>query len=372
MTIYESLGLKKVINASGKMTALGASAVKKEVAEYMAQAAQEYVEIDSLIDKAGEIIASYTGAEDACVTLGAAAGIAISVAACITKGNLKLIEQLPNSEGMPNEIIIQKGHSVNFGAPIVQMVSLGGGKPIEVGQANKTEPFHIEGAINDKTAALLFIKSHHTVQKGMVSFQAMADIAHRNNLPLIVDAAAEEDIKKYYQEGADLVIYSGGKAIGGPTSGFICGEKELISWCKKQYKGIGRAMKASKESIMGLLKAIELYVSEDNHAIALENKKKMEKLAQSLADLKNINISIKQDEAGREIYRAEIKINEKAANITAYDVIEKLKCGNPSIYVRDHYANLGIISIDPRNLKENDDEIIASRLHEILGGKTNA
>ncbi|MGF7057824.1 DgaE family pyridoxal phosphate-dependent ammonia lyase [Brassicibacter mesophilus] len=366
MNIYEQINLKKVINASGKMTALGASIVNPLVADYMKEAAMNYVIIEALIDKAGEIIASYTGAEDGCVTIGASAGIAISTAACIAKDNLSHIERLPDSEGMNNEVIIQKGHSVNFGAPIAQMIRLGGGVPIEVGQANKVEKDHIEAAINDKTVALLYVKSHHAVQKGMVSMKDMIEIAHKYNLPLIVDGAAEEDLKKYVALGIDLVIYSGGKAIEGSTSGFIAGKKQLISYCKKQYKGIGRAMKVGKENIMGLLKAIELYSTKDKKSTVEKQKKLVQWMADEIDKIDGLTASIIKDEAGREIYRVSVKVNTNLKNIDATHVIKELEGGAPAIYTRNHYANIGIINIDPRPMIDGDEKYIVNRLKEIM------
>jgi len=370
MNVYERRGLKKVINASGKMTALGASIIDPRVADYMKEGAMNYVDIEALIDKAGEVIATYTGAEDGCVTIGASAGIAISTAACIAGDNMTYIERLPHSEGMNNEIILQKGHSINFGAPIAQMVRLGGGIPLEVGQANKVLKEHIEEAITEKTAGLLYVKSHHAVQKGMVSMKDMLDIAHRYNLPLIVDGAAEEDLRKYIELGVDLVIYSGGKAIEGPTSGFITGKKQLITYCKKQYKGIGRAMKVGKENIMGLLKALELYSNKDIEATVEKQKNLVDWMAKEINGIHGLEASISKDEAGREIYRVSVKVNSSIKGMDAYYVIKELEGGNPAIYTRNHYANIGIINIDPRPMIEGDEKYIVSRLKEIMDNLT--
>ncbi|WP_066497445.1 DgaE family pyridoxal phosphate-dependent ammonia lyase [Abyssisolibacter fermentans] len=366
MNIYESIGLSKVINSSGKMTPLGVSTIDNKVGEYMKEAGMSFVKIDSLIDKAGEIISRYTGGEDACVTIGASAGIAISTAACIAKNNISVIEKLPISDGLRNEIILQKGHAVNFGASLTQMVRLGGGVPIEIGQANKVQDFHIEDAINDKTAALLYVKSHHAVQKGMVPIEKMVEIAHKHNLPIIIDSAAEEDLRKYITLGVDLVIYSGGKAIEGPTSGFISGRKDLIQCCKLQYKGIGRAMKVGKENIMGLLKALELYENRNNEKIVKNQKKNMEWLSEEINKIEGLSASITQDEAGRAIYRTRIKIDSKVLGVDAYYIINELEKGNPSIYTRNHYANLGIINVDPRPLQKGEEKIILERFQNIV------
>lgn len=366
MTIYEELGLAKVINASGKMTALGVSTIHADTGKYMQEAAMSFVNIEALIDKAGQVISEYTGGEDSCVTLGASAGIAITVASMISKGQMDIVERLPLSEGLANEIIIQKGHCVNFGAPVNQMIRLGGGVVKEVGHSNKTEDFHIRNAINENTAAILYIKSHHTVQKGMLSLEKVCEIASEKNIPVIVDAAAEEDLKRYLAIGADLVIYSGAKAIEGPTSGLITGKSEKIKWCKLQYKGIGRAMKVGKENIMGLLKALQIYQNKDKTTQALENKKRMGVFIEKINQIKGLKGSVVKDEAGREIYRAAIKVDERVLGVNAEYIINELKKGSVQIYVREHYSNLGIINIDPRPLQDKEEDIIYERIVEIV------
>ncbi|MEG0260245.1 MAG: DgaE family pyridoxal phosphate-dependent ammonia lyase [Lysinibacillus sp.] len=364
MSIFEQLGLAQVINASGKMTALGASAVSEDVAQALKEASQDYVDIDEMMKFAGTVIADVTGAEDGCPTNGAAAGIVISTAAVIAGENLTYIEQLPHSDGLKNEIIIQKGQQINFGASIAQMVSLGGGKVIEVGQTNKVEAAHIEEAINEQTAALIYIKSHHAVQKGMQPIETMITIAKKHGIPLIIDAAAEEDFEEYIAMGADIVIYSGGKALEGPTSGFICGKKELMTACRKQYKGIGRPMKISKEGMAGLIVALKQYDDKD-HDVAGQLRR-MEKLCEALKDVPGLTCSIKQDEAGREIYRANIEVDSRLAGLTAEQLLHALETGNPAIYLRHHYVNIGILAVDPRPLLIGQEEIIAENIKRIL------
>lgn len=244
------------------------------------------------------------------------------------------------------------------------MMKLGGGKPVEVGCANLVVPENIENAINDKTAALFYIKSHHAVQKGMVSIEKMVEIAHRHNLPLIIDAAAEEDLHKYIATGADLVLYSGGKALEGPTSGMICGKKELCEACRMQYQGIARPMKTGKESIIGLLTALERYAKRGDNADL--QKSRMNGLIADLAGVKGVKGSIAQDEAGREIYRAKLDIDAAVTGISAAEIAKKLIGGNPAIYTRNHYLAQGIIYVDPRPLLEGQEKIIAAKIKEII------
>lgn len=364
MTVFKRFGLKEVINASGKMTALGGSTVSEEVAETLKEASQNYVNIDEKMAFTGRVIAEVTGAEDGCPTTGAAAGIAISTAAVIAGENLALIERIPNTDGLKNEIIVQKGQQIHFGASIAQMISLGGGKVVEVGQANKVEEEHIEGAINEGTAALMYIKSHHTIQKGMQSIATMITIAKKHQIPLIIDAAAEEDFTKYIAMGADIVIYSGGKALEGPTSGFICGTEAFMKACRKQYQGIGRPMKIGKEGMAGLVVALRQYATKT--AEVESQLSKMHKLCEDLKEVPGLTCSVKQDEAGREIYRANIEVDSEKAGMTAEALLHRLESGNPAIFLRHHYVNVGILSVDPRPLFEGQEEIIAAQIKKIL------
>jgi len=365
--IYKSLGLREVVNANGKMTPLGASTSSEGVGRNVQSALMNFVIIDELIEYTGNVIAQATGAEAGCPVHCASAGMVIATAAAIAGENLSLVERMPDSCGLRNEIIIQKGHCVNFGGDILQMIRLGGGKPVEVGCANLVYKEHIEGAITDKTAALFYVKSHHAVQKGMQSIEAMIEIAHKHNLPLIVDAAAEEDLHRYVKMGADAVVYSGHKALEGPTSGLICGKVDLIRACKKQYKGVGRPMKVSKEGMIGLISALNEYSAKPD--TVSEQKEAMARACEELNKHKGLTCTISQDEAGREIYRAQIKIDETLAGISAIELNKVLMSGNPAIFLRAHHANVGILSIDPRPLLEGQVEMIIEKIgHYLQGG----
>src|SRR5699024_880947 len=155
--------------------------------------------------------AEKTGAEDGCPTNSASAGIAITIAAIIAGTNILEIEALPFSNSSKREIILQRGHDIHYGANVRQMITLGGGIVKPVGAVNLVQDEHIRSAINENTAALFYVKSHHTVQKGMLSFREMLVIANEFELPLIVDGAAESDIHQFIKAGASAVIFSGNK-----------------------------------------------------------------------------------------------------------------------------------------------------------------
>lgn len=365
MKYFAKLGLKEIINASGKMTMLGASAVSNEIAQSMKCAVQEYVNMDEIMEYTGSIIAKHTGAEDGCPTIGAASGIVISVAALICGKVGSKIETIPHVTDGRNQIIVQKGHSINFGASINQMITIGGGKVVEVGNANKVESYQIEGAITENTIGLLYVKSHHTVQKGMVSLEEMIGISKKYNIPLICDAAAEEDFKKYIKLGCDVVIYSGGKALEGATSGLIAGKKEIMEACRMQYKGVGRAMKVSKEQMASLITAFETY--DEKASTSQLQKERMGTICKMLNKKHGLECSVIQDEAGRDIYRAQIKVLQEC-KLNAEQISRKLKEGNPSIYLRDYYSNVGILQVDARPLFEGQELIIATTIEKLVSG----
>ena len=366
MTVYEEIGLPRVINASGRVTVLGVSTISDKVAKAAVAGGQSYVVVEDLLDKAGEIISRYTGGEDSCPTVCASAAIALSVAGMISRGKKTIMDRLPDSTGLANEIILQKGHVINFDAPIETMLRLGGGVPVEAGCATEVVVEDVEELINEKTVALLYVKSHHCVQKGMLDLPTMIDIAHRHNLPLMVDAAAEEDFRKYIAMGADLVCYSGAKALEATTSGFVTGKKELISYIKKQYHGVGRAMKVGKEAIMGLLAALEQYENKDKKAEVEKNVKIVEWLVDEINQIPNLKAQKIQDEAGRAIFRARVFVDPEKAGMTATELEGKLKAGTPTIRCRTEFMSLGSLDFDPRPLVEGDKELIVAKLKEIM------
>ncbi|SQI40494.1 L-seryl-tRNA(Sec) selenium transferase [Leminorella richardii] len=367
-SIYEKYQLREVINASGRMTILGVSTPKPEVANEVHFGLNQYFEMKDLVNKTGAYIAGLLGVEDAVVVSCASAGIAQSVAAVIVKDDADLLFNLHSSDKqVPREIVIPKGHNVNFGAPVDTMVSLGGGKVIEAGFANECSADQLEAKITSQTAAILYIKSHHTVQKSMLSVADAAAVAKRYCLPLIVDAAAEEDLKAYYAMGADLVIYSGAKAIEGPTSGLVIGKKQYVEWVKLQGNGIGRAMKVGKEGILGLTLAIELYLTSAKET-GQEMVEKMTPFIDELNGIKGISAKVVWDGAGRDIARTEISFDEKVIGKTTVALMKALKQGSTAIYFREYKANEGKVEADVRSVSPAQLAVIASAIRQQVTG----
>ena len=363
-SIYEKYNLKQVINTSGRMTALGVSTPRPEVVQAAMDGMNQYFEMKDLVNKTGEYIAKLLDVEGATVVSCASAGIAQSVAAVLVQDSDWLLENLHVTPIENNEIVLPKGHNVNFGAPVGTMVALGGGKLVEAGYANECSAAQL-------AAAILYIKSHHCVQKSMLSVEQAAVVARTHNLPLIVDAAAEEDLQCYYRVGADLVIYSGAKAIEGPTSGLVIGKTQYVEWVKRQTAGIGRAMKVGKEGILGLTCAIELYLNAQKESGA-EMVEKMTPFIDALNALNGVSARVVWDSAGRDIARTEIKFDEAVTGIATGDLVEALKQGEYAIYFRGYKANEGIIEADVRSVNQAQLEIVARRIRDVINQEKKA
>lgn len=364
MTVYEKYGLKEVINASGKMTILGVSKVSNTVLAAQKIGGQHFFEMSDLITKTGSYLANLLGVEQATVVSSASAGLAQSVAALIGRGDAYHTMHPYSSNLTKREIILPKGHNVNYGTSVELMVEQGGGVVVEAGYANECQPEQVEQAITEKTAALLYIKSHHTVQKSMLSIEEMVSIAQKHQLPLILDAAAEEDLTAYYQKGVDVVIYSGAKAIEGPSSGLVIGRKPYITWVQNQSKGLGRSMKIGKENILGLVQAIEDY-SKNGPETGESMKARLVPFVAQFNQLEHLTASIVQDSAGRAIYRAKVVV---AQPFSAIDVIQALKKGKVAVYTREYQANHGIIEFDIRAVTETEMATIVAKMANILKG----
>lgn len=357
--------LKRVINASGRMSILGVSAPSDSVMEAMKKGGQRYVEISDLVDKAGNYAAEILNSEAAVIVNSASSGIAMSVAAMVTKGNRIACEKLHQISFNKNEIILLKGHNVQYGAPVETMIYLGGGRLVEAGYANEGRAEHIKEAITENTAAIIYVKSHHAVQKNMISVEDAWEVAQQYNIPLIVDAAAEDDIKKYVRY-SDLAIYSGSKAIEGPTSGLVAGKRKYIEWIKVQFNGIGRSMKVGKETIFGFLQALEEYENKEDRS---ELEKQSLQVLLTLKEIEGIEVKIVQDEAGRAIFRARIQIDPHYAIKTAEELVNELRDGDVAIYTRDYGIKQGYFEIDPRPLQKDDIHVIESKIRKLVGGE---
>lgn len=365
MDLYEKYNLKHVINADGKMTILGVSKVSDEVVEAQKQGAQNFFEMSDLLIQTGKYLAKLVDSEDALVVNSASAGIAETLAGVIGQGSRYHVYHPYTERITKRDVILPMGHDVDYGTPVEVMMNVAGARMVPAGYANMCTPEHIEMQITEQTAAILYIKSHHTVQKSMLTIPEAIEVAHRHNLPLILDAAAEEDLVKYLKMDADVVIYSGAKAIEGPASGVIFGKEKYIRWARMQGAGIGRAMKIGKENILGLTAAIAKYLKEGSES-GPAMKQRLEPFVNNLSEVSNLKVRIVQDAAGRQIYRAEVTPTGK---LSAKEICNQLRNGDIAIYAREYRVNEGIIEFDIRAVNDVEMYQIVSRLKEIIEGE---
>jgi len=359
----QRFNLKSVINASGKMTVLGVSKVSDSVVLAQKVGGQSFFEIADLFLKTGEYLANLLEAEDAHIVSCASAGIVQSVAGVIGRGSKQhLLNPYDFSLDLRREILIPKGHNIDYGTPIEIMIQQGGGTVVEVGYSNVCTPLHLESKISSQTAGIIYVVSHHAVQKSMLSLEDAIGIAKSYEIPLIVDAAAEEDVFKYTRLGADVVIYSGAKAFNGPSSGLVVGRYPYIEWVRWQSYGLGRSMKIGKDNILGLVTAVEQYVKNPGEN-GESMKVRLKPFVDSLNLIENVFAEISQDGSGRDIFRAKVKISGK---LSAIEVVELLQNNNPSIYTRNYLANEGIIEFDIRSVNESEMNQIIEAMNRIL------
>ncbi|API56207.1 hypothetical protein BMW22_32305 (plasmid) [Rhizobium leguminosarum] len=364
--IRPSLGLRPVINVSGTMTSLGASIVVSEAISAMASILPHFVEINDLQRKASSVIARLTGGEAGFVTASCSAGISLAVAGAITGNNLLAIEKLPDVVPEKNEVLVQMGHVVSYGAPVDQAIRLAGGKVVLVGQATSTHRFHMENAITEKTAAAVYVVSHHVVDYGLLNLKEFVEIAHAKGVPVIVDAASEYDLRIFLEQGADIALYSGHKFLGGPTSGIVAGRKELVRHAFLQNMGIGRGMKVGKESIFGVMAALEAWENRDHAGIRERETGYLNLWKRTLDGRPGVTVLIEPDPTNNPLDRLRLIVDPEQAHITAWDLADALAKGSPPIIVRDHEVEHRYFYLDPCNLHPGEETIVAERLAQEL------
>jgi L-seryl-tRNA(Ser) seleniumtransferase len=327
MDIYKELKLKKVINADGRMTILGVSTFSNEVAQNMKIAGSNYFVMKDLEKNVDLDVAKMYGFEAAHIVNSASSGIALGIASLIFKDR---VHDVNVQQQEKNEVVLLKGHNVNFGAPIEDLLHLVGAKVVEAGYANGCSVEDVEYRINSHTAALMYVVSHHAVQKQILSLDEMIEIAHKYQIPLIVDCASESNLKKYAQKQIDLVVFSGSKALEGPTSGVIFGRQEIINNVVKHHKNIGRTMKVGKENIIGLYTALKNY----------QTKKTVLEVNDFFKIIENNDYlipTIVTDNLRPEIQRIKITLKPNT-KINALELSKQLKDGEVAIYLRDYQA----------------------------------
>ncbi len=370
MGIYEDLGLKPIINADSRMTAIGGSIMLPQVMAAMEEAARHHVDMFALQQRVGERIAALTNNADAFVCTGAAAGIFISILSCMTGDDPAAISRLPTARPARHQVVVHRAHRI----PYDPAIQLAGADIVEIGNALQTFEWELEAAITDATAAILFVAGEH-LRRGALPLETTIAVAHRYGVPVVVDAAAQlpprSNLWHFTRDlGADLAVFSGGKDLRGPqSSGFVVGRADLIAGCRAHaspHQRLARMAKVGKEELIGLLRAIELYLEEDEagrmdrfEAIVTGWVKRLGTLHLAIAVTRDL-----PNEAGQPVPRARIDLNPTATGLSANAVQRMLLQQEHPVAVAAEFDRY--LYLTPETLEPNDECIVTGAVVRCL------
>jgi L-seryl-tRNA(Ser) seleniumtransferase len=395
VTIYKKFGVRTIINAKGTATRLSGGMMRPEVADAMREASQSCVDMAELQAAASREIAKATGAEAGYVASGASACLLLATAACLAGLDPGRMARLPDTRGMRNEVIMVRSQR-NF---YDHAIRAAGAKIVEAGLPDRyagagvrdAEIWELEDAITDQTAAFFYVAD----SQSQPPLKDVAKLARKRKLPVIVDAAAQlppqSNLKRFIAEGADLVAYSGGKALGGPqASGMLCGRKDLIMSAALQHldldiyedmweppkflidkrklkgtpqHGIGRSCKAGKEEIIGLLTALRHFIAEGD---AARHKNWMAVLSSIAAGLKGFRNATVTIEGENDIYAVPLLVVQCKIPGSADKIMKGLIASSPSIHTDPFWRAQNRIVINPICLRHNDAKAVADRLSVLV------
>jgi len=384
--VLDSLGVRSWINAKNWSTTVGGNWIDERVLSAMNEVAKTFVDMHELYAKADEKIAGLCKVKDAHVTGGAGAAIELAVAGCIAGSDLGKWLKLPHTEGMRNEVVMPRGHYTAY-AP---QWMIPGTKIIEYGQAGILKSYKKElwSAVTEQTCCLSYTFSYNNVPRGIIPFEEVVAAGRNFGLPVVVDAASElppvSNLHKFIDMGADIVCFSGGKAIRAPnnTGMLLGGEKgeEIIAAIRNHtfpHHGWGRGHKISKEQIVGLVVALEIFVKEGDQLYE-KQMKTAEYLHNELSDIQGVNVVIiPNDESYHEhpmmphVPRVLVEWDQKELGLTAQDLDKAMAEDDPPIFLRDthyydYYTNKEWRMIDTFLLRSPEEKIIAERMKKIF------
>ena len=362
--LFAQLGLTPIINVSGTETVFGAAPVCAEVLEAVAALAPSCVEMTQLQEVASVAIAAALGCEAGAVTHCTAAGIAMAVAGSMTGEELARIHQLPDTTGMRNEIVLQRGHSIDYGAPLRQAIAISGAKVIEIGTDTRCTPGELAATIGAQTAAAIFVVSHHTACTGMIELSTFCQVCRDQHVPVIVDAAAEPDPRLFLAAGADLVVFSVHKRLAGLTSAIVAGKSALVRSCLAQEKGIGRPMKAGKEAVIGAITALARWQETDQRAAGAALDARLRRGEATLARVSTLHTTIVPDATSGLFSRLHVQV-QADAGLTALELAQRLRSGSPAIIVREAPENR-VLQLDFRLVSAETVEVVTATIADIM------
>lgn len=400
-TIYGRLGVRTIVNASGPSTRLSGGIMHPEVAQAMVEASQWCVDLAELQGRACELIAEATGAEAGYVTAGAAAALMLGTGACLAGLDPARMSRLPDTTGMPNEVIVARSQRNMYDHAVAQA----GARLVEVGIPDRfsgagvrdAQIWEYEAAISERTAAILFVAQPHAEP----ALPRIVELARRRQIPVIVDAAAQlppaANLKRFIAEGADLVAFSGGKALGGPqASGILAGRRDLIQSAALQQldhdtyfeqwsppaslfdksqivglpaSGIGRAAKCGKEEIAGLLTALRLFLEQDHDRVHEQWLGLCREIAAGLHGISGATVTL-IERNGKDVPEVHLKVDRDRLGFAAAELIKRLQDGDPSVHVNHARAREGVLVLGPTCLRAGDIELLIKRVRTELGAAT--
>lgn len=397
MSIYDRWGLQPIINVSGAVTRLGGAPMPKEVLQAFVEAADESVPLELLQAAASREIARVTGGEAGLVTAGSAAALTLGAAAILTGYDARRMESLPFSEDFPNEFVVAReqrnGYDHAVRAAGVRFVEVGFQEILAGAGVRRAETWEYAAAFGLKTAGVFYVYGHD-------ARPPLADVvaaAHACQLPVLVDAAGElpprSNLKDILATGADLVCFSGGKAIRGPqATGLLCGRRDLVAAAALQMldmddhfelwepppsfidkgklrgfprHGIGRSMKVSKEQIVALLTALHMFTEGSFDHELKSFHRWLTKIAGAVSN-SAASCSIHVPAEAKCPPMLEITVDAQQLNRTAWDVCRALRKGTPPIYVGHGKLDQGKLVVNPLHLNDERCGVLIERLQQEL------
>ena len=362
---YDELGLQTVINCEGTMTVLGGSILRPELEAVMAMAGRHFVSIPDLEVAAGKRIAEMLKLPEgytALVTSGAAAAIQSGLAGILTGDNEALIRQLPDLSGMKSEVIIQKSHR----NPFDHQLRSTGIKLVEIETREQ-----LRHAVSDRTAMMHFTNFANAA--GQIKVDEWVKLAKQYNLPCMNDAAADtppvSHLWDYTNMGYDLVTFSGGKAMRGPQcAGLLVGRKDLVAYAllnnSPHEDTLGRSQKVGKEEIIGMIKALEIYLREDHDALAKEWQDRLARISAELTKIPGVSTSFFTPDIANHVPHMQISWDNKIS-LTPQQVSKSLRSGKPSIVIGGGEGRPGL-TMCSFMLQPGEDKIVAEQLARVL------
>jgi uncharacterized pyridoxal phosphate-dependent enzyme len=363
---YEELGVATVINCEGTMTMLGGSLPHLELEAVMTMAGRHFVSIPELEVAAGNRIAQMLKLPEgyiALVTSGAAAAIQSGLAGILTGGNESLIRQLPDLTGMKSEVIIQKSHR----NPFDHQLRSTGIKLIEIETVDE-----FRTAVNEHTAMMHF--SNFANAAGRIKVDEWVKLAKQYNIPCMNDAAADtppvSHLWDYTNMGYDLVTFSGGKAIRGPQcAGLLIGRKEMVANAllnnSPHEDTLGRSQKVGKEEIVGMVKALELFLAEDHDALAREWQSRLEMISGEITKVPAVSTSFFVPDIANHVPHMRITWDETRISLTPEQAARLLRSSKPSIVISSGEGQPGL-SMNSFMLQPGEDKIVAVQLSQLM------